>query len=99
VMAELFELFGMTALLSRGMEGEVASDPRRTAQLEGFVRGSRVVLQAQQPGTQTQTPGLPTSIDVAATAQYTRRVLANELPVPAAIAAQVRHILELSGHP
>lgn len=95
VMAELFELLGMNALLSRGLEGEVVSDPRRTAQLEGFIRGSRILLQAQQPGTQARTPGLPTTIDVAATAAYTRSVMANELPVPEAIAAQVRHILEL----
>ena len=48
-MAETFELMGMTALLSRGLEGEVVSDPRRTAQVDGFVRGRRIPLQAQQP--------------------------------------------------
>ena len=98
VMAELFELLGMSALLSRGLEGEVVSDPRRTAQLDGFIRGRRVELQAQQPGTQSDIPGLPTAIDVAATADYTHRVLAGQLPVPPAIATQVRHILELSTH-
>lgn len=96
VMAELFALLGLTALLSRGLEGEVASDPRRTAQLDGFVRGQPVVLQAQQPGTAAEVPGLPQTIDADATADYTRRVLAGELPVPAAIAAQVAHIVELS---
>jgi anthranilate phosphoribosyltransferase len=98
VMAELFELLGMSALLSRGLEGEVVSDPRRTAQLDGFIRGRRVALQAQQPGTQSEIAGLPTTIDVAATADYTRRVLNGDLPVPPAIAAQVEHILELSHH-
>lgn len=98
VMTELFELLGLTALLSRGLEGEVVSDPRRTPQLEGFVRGRPVTLQAQQPGTLPEVPGLPDSLAADVTADYTRRVLAGELPVPPAIAAQVAHIKELSTH-
>ncbi|WP_326533769.1 DNA-binding protein YbiB [Pseudorhodoferax sp.] len=98
VMTELFELLGMTALLSRGLEGEVVSDPRRTPQLDGFVRGQPTPLQAQQPGTQAAVPGLPASIAAADTADYTRSVLAGHLPVPPAIAAQVDHILQLTSH-
>ncbi|MCY1201599.1 Anthranilate phosphoribosyltransferase [compost metagenome] len=97
-MGETFELTGMTALLSRGLEGEVVSDPRRTAQIDGFVRGVRSELQAQAAGTAADVPGLPKEIDVATTAAYTRRVLAGELPVPEAIATQVRHITELASH-
>ena len=96
VMTELFELLGMTALLSRGLEGEVVSDPRRTPQIDGFVRGAPCVLQAQAPGTQAEVPGLPAAIDVETTADYTRRVLAGALPVPEPIAAQVRHIVHLA---
>jgi anthranilate phosphoribosyltransferase len=95
-MAATFELMGMTALLSRGLEGESAADPRRTAQVDGFVRGKRIALQNQQPGTQAEVPGLPQEIDVATTADYTRRVLAGQLPVPGAIAQQVEHILQLA---
>lgn len=95
-MAITFELLGMTALLSRGLEGEVVSDPRRTAQIDGFVRGRRIELQAQQAGTLTEVPGLPSEIDVASTAVYTRRVLAGELPIPTAIATQVGHIQQLA---
>ncbi len=98
VMTELFALLGMTALLSRGLEGEVASDPRRTAQIDGFVRGTPQLLQAQEAGTLSDVPGLPAAIDVATTADYTRRVLAGELPVPQALAAQVRHIQHLAAH-
>ncbi|KQX86966.1 DNA-binding protein YbiB [Variovorax sp. Root473] len=97
-MGETFELTGMTALLSRGLEGEVVSDPRRTAQIDGFVRGVRSELQAQAAGTAADVPGLPKEIDVATTAEYTRRVLAGALPVPEAIATQVRHITELASH-
>ncbi|MDQ0013371.1 anthranilate phosphoribosyltransferase [Variovorax boronicumulans] len=98
VMAETFELMGTTALLSRGLEGEVVSDPRRTAQIDGFVRGVRTELQAQASGTAAEVPGLPKEIDVATTADYTRRVLNGELPVPEAIAAQVGHIKQLASH-
>ena len=95
-MAAAFELTGATALLSRGLEGEPASDPRRTARIEGFVRGRRMELQARQDGTLDAVPGLPTAIDIDSTADYTRRVLAGTLPIPAAIASQVRHINQLA---
>jgi len=95
-MAATFALMGMTALLSRGLEGEVVSDPRRTAQIDGFVRGERIELQAQQPGTQSEIEGLPKEIDIGTTAAYTQRVLAGELPVPGAIAQQVRYIVQLA---
>ena len=95
-MAATFELMGMTALLSRGLEGESAADPRRTAQVDGFVRGRRIALQSQQPGTHAEVPGLPQEIDIATTADYTRRVLAGTTPVPDAIAQQVDHVLQLA---
>ena len=96
VMTELFALLGQTALLSRGLEGEVVCDPRRTPQLDGFVRGTQLELQAQEPGTATEVPGLPQDITIEAAADYTRRVLAGALPVPDSIATQVRHIVQLS---
>ena len=95
-MAATFELMGMTALLSRGLEGESVADPRRTGQVDGFVKGRRIALQAQQPGTLSEVPGLPADIDVQTTADYTRRVLAGQAPIPDAIAQQVRHVLQLS---
>ncbi len=97
-MAETFELMQTTALLSRGLEGEVVSDPRRTAQIDGFVRGTRSTLQAQQPGTLSEVPGLPAGIDLDTTVAYTRRVLAGEAPLPDAIARQVDHIRTLATH-
>ena len=95
-MAATFALMGMTALLSRGLEGESAVDPRRSAQVDGFVRGERVTLQARQPGTLDEVPGLPQQIDVATTADYTRRVLSGDAPIPDAIAQQVAHIVQLA---
>lgn len=91
-----FRTLRMSALLSRGLEGEVATDPRRTPRYDGFAHGVHEVLEAQQPGTASEVPGLPADIDIATTATYTRRVLGGELPVPAAIARQVEHILRLA---
>jgi len=91
-----FGTLGMNALLSRGLEGEVATDPRRTPRYDGFVHGTHRVLEEQRPGTASEVPGLPAEIDVATTAAYTRRVLAGELPVPPAIARQVEHIVHIS---
>ncbi|MBO9652043.1 MAG: DNA-binding protein YbiB [Variovorax sp.] len=95
-MAATFELMGMTALLSRGLEGESAADPRRTAQIDGFVHGTHVALQEQQPGTQSEVPGLPKEIDIDTTVDYTRRVLSGEIPAPEAIKQQVAQIVQLA---
>ena len=91
-----FRTLGMSALLSRGLEGEVATDPRRTPRYDAFLAGQHRLLEEQQPGTAAEVPGLPTEIDVATTAEYTRQVLAGALPVPPALARQVEHILQLA---
>lgn len=91
-----FGALHMTALLSRGLEGEVAADPRRSPRYDAFVGGVHHLLQEQQPGTAAEVPGLPTEIDVDTTARYTQDVLDGRLPVPAALAQQVEHILHLA---
>ena len=96
MLAATFTTLRMNALLSRGLEGEVAADPRRTPRYDGFVQGVHRVLQEQQPGTATEVTGLPAEIDVDTTADYTRRVLDGALPVPDAIARQVEHILQMT---
>jgi anthranilate phosphoribosyltransferase len=95
-MGETFERMGATALLSRGMEGEVVADPRRTAEMTGFVAGVRQRLQARAPGTLSEVAGLSTDIDVDSTVRYTRQVLDGTLPVPEPIARQVAYILQLA---
>ena len=96
LLCRTFAVLGMHALLSRGLEGEVAADPRRTPRYDAFVAGAHALLDEQQPGTASEVPGLPSAIDVASTVTYTRRVLAGELPVPAALQRQVEHIVHLS---
>ncbi|MEG0922583.1 MAG: DNA-binding protein YbiB [Comamonas sp.] len=80
------------ALLSRGLEGEVCADPRRTPQYDGFLRGHYQLLAPREAGTQSQIPGLPEAIDADTTARYTQAVLDGALPVPDALTQQVQHI-------
>jgi anthranilate phosphoribosyltransferase len=95
-MAAVFELMGATALLLRGTEGEVVADARRLPQMDGFIAGRRVPLEQGQKGTLTDLPGLSKEIDAQTTAVYIREVLAGDRPVPASMALQVEHILQLS---
>jgi anthranilate phosphoribosyltransferase len=95
LLGATFGLLGMNAVMSRGLEGEVAADPRRTPRYDAYVGGVHQLLQEQQPGTDAEVPGLPTEIDTASTAHYTRSVLAGHLPVPPALAQQVEHILRV----
>jgi anthranilate phosphoribosyltransferase len=94
-MAQTFELTGADAMLLRGTEGEVVADPRRMPQMDGFVAGRRVRLQNAQPGPLASMPGLPKTVEAAATAAYIESVLAGNDPVPAPIARQVEHIADL----
>jgi len=95
-MAVVFELMGATALLLRGTEGEAVADARRLPQMDGFIAGRRVPLELGQKGTLTDLPGLPKEIDAQSTASYIREVLAGDRPVPASMALQVEHILQLA---
>lgn len=95
-MGEVFELMGSTALLLRGTEGEAVADARRLPQMEGFIRGRRVLLEAGQKGTLTTLPELPPDVSPEGTASYIREVLAGTKSIPASIAQQVEHILQLA---
>ncbi|GAB1387476.1 DNA-binding protein YbiB [Melaminivora sp.] len=87
---------GLNLLLSRGLEGEVAADPRRQPRYDAFSAGQHRLLAEQQPGTAAQVPGLPSAIDPDSTLRYTRAVLAGELPIPQPLAEQVRHVVQLA---
>ena len=95
-MAAVFERQRATALLLRGTEGEVVADARRLPQMEGFVRGERVLLEEGRKGTLTELPGLPKEVDAQSTAVYIRDVLQGRQPVPGSLQLQVEHILRLA---
>ncbi len=97
MLLSTLQQLGANALLSRGLEGEVCPDPRRTPQYDGFVQGQHLLLQERAAGTESDVPGLPSAIDAATTARYTEDVLAGRLPVPEALAQQMRYIRQLAG--
>jgi hypothetical protein len=72
------------------------ADARRLPQMDGFIAGRRVPLEQGQKGTLTDLPDLPKDIDAQSTAVYIREVLAGDRPVPASVALQVEHILQLA---
>ena len=94
-MAETFTLMQSHALLIRGTEGEAVADPRRTPKMQAFIQGCATDLQAYQAGSLPNLPELPAAIDAVTTAAYIQNVLRGSLPVPAPIAQQVAHILQL----
>ena len=83
------------ALLLRGTEGEPVADPRRTPHMEGFLAGKAVVLEPPQTGTLLNLPPLPPGPEAQATAVYIRSVLDGQQEVPASIAIQVAHIVQM----
>ncbi len=96
-MAATFELMGMTALLSRGLEGEERGRPApHRADRRLRARTAHRAAEASSRARIAEVPGLPQEIDIATTADYTRRVLAGTTPVPDAIAQQVDHVLQLA---
>ena len=94
-MAATFRLMRTPALLLRGTEGEPVADPRRTPTMQAFVNGQTFTLQEHQAGPLTSLPNLPTQLDAATTAAYIQQVMTGAQPVPAPIAQQVAHILQL----
>ena len=94
-MTNTLQLTGSHAMLLRGTEGEAVADARRAPQMDGFVNGVHCNLHTPQPGSITTVPDLPKAIDADTTAQYIHAVLLGAKPVPAPIAMQVEHILQL----
>ena len=95
-MSAVLQFEQSTALLLRGTEGEAVADARRLPQMDGFIRGRHVALEAGQKGTLTDLPDVPREIDAASTAAYIRDVLDERRPVPASMQQQVEHILHLA---
>ena len=95
-MAATFALVQADALLLRGTEGEGVADPRRAPQMQGFIKGERVLVQEGVKGTLPSVPDLPKAIDTESTAAYIMSVLASDSPLPPSIAQQVAHILQLA---
>ncbi len=92
-MATTFDLFDTAALLLRGTEGEPVADARRTPRMVLVNDGVAQCVQEAQTGPLTTLPRVPTLIDAATTADFTRAVMEGRLPAPAPVTLQVEHIV------
>ena len=92
-MATTFDLFDTAALLLRGTEGEPVADARRTPRMVLVNDGVAQCVQEAQVGPLTSLPRVPTIIDAATTADFTRAVMEGRLPAPAPVTLQVEHIV------
>lgn len=95
-MAATLALTGADGLLLRGTEGEPVADARRMPQMDGFVAGVATRLEDAQPGPLISLPEMPLGADAQHTAALIRDVLGGRLPVPAPIARQVEHLVDLA---
>ena len=81
--------------LMRGTEGETVANVKRAQQIDWLHQHQRTVLSEKELSANA-VPDLPAERDAATTAQWIAKVLRDELPVPAAIAEQVAHCLDVA---
>jgi anthranilate phosphoribosyltransferase len=89
---------GQRSLLLRGTEGEPFANPKRRPRLE-YIHGGMVdVLFEAEHESLRALPDLPDAADAACTAQWIRRVLDKQAPLPKPIANQLACCLFASGY-
>jgi anthranilate phosphoribosyltransferase len=101
-LAMLTAYFGGTApsergdaFLMRGTEGETVANANRAQQIDWFHGGVQTLLVERDAPADEPAPA-PEGRDAAATADWIARALRGEQPVPAPIAAQVAHIVQVT---
>lgn len=88
---------GESGLLLRGTEGEPYANPKRRPRIEYVHAGSaNMLFEAERESLRTL-PNLPDAMDAVSTANWTRRVLDKQVPVPLPIANQLACCLYASG--
>lgn len=95
---EFLQLQGGCALLFNGTDGGAFANPRQRPALEYLHEGiSEVLFEAEARPTQHLLT-VPTSLDAAATAAWTRRALAGEVPFPLPLVNQMASCLYGAGY-
>lgn len=86
------------ALLMRSTEGEPFANPKRRPKIEHFEDGLKTLLFEEEMGPLRQLTSLPDSIEPGPTAQWIKRVMSGEVPVPHPIAKQFAACLFACGY-
>ena len=87
-----------SGLLLRGTEGEPYANPKRRPRLEMLQAGQSTVLFEAEHESLRALPQLPEGTDAASTAEWTRRVLDKQIPLPQPVANQLACCLYASGY-
>ncbi|WP_395005069.1 DNA-binding protein YbiB [Undibacterium sp.] len=83
-------------LLMRGTEGEAVASTGRAQQIDSYHLGVCKTVQMTASQLIAEPESLPEGLDATRTAQWITEVLEGETPVPANIAQQVQHCLQLA---
>lgn len=98
LMRGMLEAEGRRGILLRGTEGEPFANPKRRPRLEYVHDGAcDVLFEAEHESVRTL-PNLPEGADAPTTAQWTRRVIDEHLPLPLPIANQLACCLYACGY-
>lgn len=98
LMRQVLAEGGGRALLFRGTEGEPFANPKRRPRLDYIHDGTCDTLFEAERDSLKALPSLPEAADAATTANWTRRVLDNHLPLLQPIANQLACCLYASGY-
>nr|WP_315467642.1 DNA-binding protein YbiB [uncultured Undibacterium sp.] len=83
-------------LLMRGSEGETVASTGRAQQIDSYHLGVCKTVQTTASQLIAEPEGLPEGLDAISTAKWIVEVLEGNIPVPANIAQQVQHCLQLA---
>lgn len=89
---------GSDALLLRSTDGEPFANPRQRPKIQGFRQGESATLFEEELAPARVLPGLPASIDAAATADWIRQALDGRIPVPHPLVNQLACCLFACGY-
>ncbi len=89
---------GAHALLLLGADGEPYADPANRPRIEHLFEGNAQVLFEAETAAMKKIATLPESVNAAATAEWIRRALAGETPVPLPIVNQLATCLFAAGY-
>lgn len=98
MMRDVFSVLGGHALLLRGTEGEPFANPKRRPRIEYLHDGICDILFEAEHDSLKTLPHLPETCDAKTTADWSRRVLDGELPLPSPVANQLACCLYACGY-
>jgi anthranilate phosphoribosyltransferase len=98
LLREYLALSGSRALLLEGVEGEAFADPRCRPRLEHVTADERRVLFEAETVTLKQAAALPSANDAHTVANWIRRAMAGEVPLPPPLVNQIACCLHGAGY-